>query len=79
MNAARAQHDNEEDKEIVLMVSEQVSAVTDESDQWYLDLGATCHVTCCRELLHNYQPCRSKVNLVLGDDFKCQVEGMGAI
>lgn len=38
-----------------------------------------CHVTCHCKLLHNYQLCHSKVNLVLGNNFKCHIKGTGTI
>ncbi|ELR23716.1 copialike pol polyprotein, partial [Acanthamoeba castellanii str. Neff] len=72
VNAAQAQHESDEDEEIILSIANQ-------TDQWYLDSGATCHVTCRCELLHNYQPSRSTINLVLGNDFKCCVKGTGTI
>jgi hypothetical protein len=53
--------------------------VANKTNQWYLDSGATCHVTCHHKLLHNYQPSHSTINLVLGDNFKCRIKGTGTI
>jgi hypothetical protein len=62
--------------EIFLSIADQVNTVANKTNQWYLDLGMTCHVTCHHKLLHNYQPSCSTVNLVLGNNFKCHVKGM---
>ncbi|ELR12337.1 uncharacterized protein ACA1_374040 [Acanthamoeba castellanii str. Neff] len=42
--------------------------------------GATCHVTCNQDWLHNYVDLTSKShNLILSNNFKCHIHGYGTL
>jgi hypothetical protein len=65
---AAAEESSSED-ETVLSITDQANALSDETDCWYLDSGATWHVTCCRDLLHDFVERRDKSHgLLLGNN-----------
>jgi hypothetical protein len=53
--------------------------VREDDDVWYLDLGATCHMTSNKEWFIEYLKFTNEKFVYIGDDSKCQVEGIGTI
>jgi hypothetical protein len=76
-----AQRDlSDTDGETVLATVEQRKATTNKEHTWYLDSGATCHVTCNQDWLHDYVDLTGESrNLILGDNFKCRIHGYGTL
>jgi hypothetical protein len=53
--------------------------VRDNDDVWYLDYGATCHITSNKEWFIEYENFTNENFVYIGDDSKCQIEGIGTI
>ncbi len=76
---AAAEETSSED-ETVLSVTDQVNTVSDETDCWYLDSGTTRHVTCRRDLLHDFVERKDNTRgLLLGNNHRCPVLGHGTL
>jgi hypothetical protein len=50
------------------------------TNQWYLNSGTTCHVTCHRDPLHNYINQQAKASsILLGNNHQCPILRYGTI
>jgi hypothetical protein len=64
------------DKEFSLIVC--LSSRTTTRDTWYIDSGASCHMTAVREHLTDLTQC-GDAEVVLGDDREVKVDGCGTV
>jgi hypothetical protein len=56
-----------------------LSAETDDSDAWFVDSGASVHMTCNKNWYVNFKETQNGVGIYLGDDHAHQIKGYGYI
>ncbi len=79
-NVAMDDADSSSEDKTILSVTDQVNVVSDETGHWYLDSGATRHVTCRKDLLHDFVDYSHKDrSLLLGNNYRCPILGRGTI
>ena len=62
----RVKHDFQNLK---LFISEvALSVETNDSNAWFIDFGASIHISCHKDWFENYQETNNGVNIYLGDD-----------
>ncbi len=53
--------------------------MVNETNVWYFDTGASLHMMCNHEWLHNFQPMMIEHNIVLGNDLQLPIVGCGTL
>lgn len=85
-NRKHASHFAEEERvkpdfqNLRLFISEAtLSAKINDSNAWFIDFGASIHMSYNKYWFENYQETNNGVNIYLGDDRSHQVKGYGDI
>ena len=67
---------NFDSRDLRLFVSNAaLSAKTDDSDAWFVDSGASVHMTCNKKWFTNFKEKHNGANIYLGDDRTHQIKG----
>ena len=69
--------DVDKQREFSLVTDHSYSAST--SNTWYIDSGASSHMTSAREMFSKLSQTNTDVEVVLGDDLTVKVVGRGTI
>jgi hypothetical protein len=56
-----------------------LSVETNDSNAWYVDSGASIHMSCNKDWFENYHETNNGANIYLGDDRSHQVKGYGDV
>jgi len=71
---------NDEFKNLKLFLSDAaLSAETDDESAWFIDSGASAHMTCNKEWYDKYYEKSDGTHIYLGDDRSLKVQGYGII
>ena len=72
---------SEAELELFIAIEEVCSSAqaSKSDDSWVLDSGATRHMTSKKEWLHSLRPLRESINVTVGNNAKCPVEGSGTV
>ena len=61
------------------MSNTALSAETDDSDAWFVDSGASVHMTCNKNWYANFKETQNGASIYLGDNRAHQIKGYGDI
>ncbi|ELR18786.1 zinc knuckle domain containing protein [Acanthamoeba castellanii str. Neff] len=79
-NAATDNANSSSKDKTILSITNQVNIISNETDSWYLNSSATQHITCWKDLLHNFVNYSHKDHgLLLGNNYQCPVLSRGTI
>ena len=71
---------NFDSRDLRLFVSNAaLSAEIDDIDAWFVDSGASLHMTCNKKWYTNYKETHNGASIYLGDDRAYQIKGYGDI
>jgi hypothetical protein len=71
---------NFDSKDLRLFVSNSaLSTETDDVDAWFVDCGASIHMTCNKNWYINFKETHNGAHIYLGDDLSYQIKGYGDI
>jgi hypothetical protein len=71
---------NFDSRDLRLFVSNaSLSAEMDDSNAWFVDFGASVHMTCNKNWYANFKETQNGANIYLGDDRTHQIKGYGDI
>ena len=72
--------DENQNQDLRLFMSDSVlSAENDEAETWFLDFGASTHMTGNKHWFENFKDTNNGANIYLGDDKGYQIKGYGNI
>jgi len=65
-------------KNLILFISNfALSIETDDSNAWFVDYGASIHISCNKDWFENYHETNNGANIYLRDDRSHQLKGYG--
>jgi hypothetical protein len=63
----------------LFMSNDTLSAETNDVDAWFVDSGASIHMTCNNDWYINFKETNNGAHIYLGDDHSYQIKGYGDI